>query len=216
MGIYLEAINTPFTFCLAGPRSDVAISSQSRCGMNNFRDLSSLESVLRAAEKDSPDGRRAALAMGLEGWGFTKEQASLYASTVFCQNSEGIADRVVTNAERVMGSWVCGNQQGMASAVLTTMKETWKFEYDLTCEHKIERYEGYISPPSPFFQSSYSRPTVSVERGIWAPPDWIGDHLNLFVRYSNGIARPLRLQWIENDNFEYRACSIGGKRFGRE
>ncbi len=30
-----------------------------------------------------------------------------------------------------------------------------------------------------FFQSSYSRPTGSVQVGIWAPPDWIRDQLDL-------------------------------------
>lgn len=185
--------------------------------MNNFRDFSALHSVLRVEyEKVPRDARRADLAQALEGWGFTKEQASLYTSTVLCQNLEGSADWVTTNGLHVMGSWVRGEQQGVATAWLNTMKETWKFDDDLTYEHKIERYEGYTSPPSQFIQSSYSRPTASVERGIWAPPDTILDQLKLFVMSSNGRERSMALEWIENDKYNYRACSIDGKRFSRE
>lgn len=185
--------------------------------MNNFRDLSALHDVLRATYEKLPrDERRVGLAQALEDWGFTKEQASLYASTVLCKNSEGSADWVTTNGLHVMGSWVRGEQQGIATAWLNTMKETWKFDGDLTYEHKIEKYEGYTSPSWSVIQSSYSRPTVSVERGIWAPPDEILDQLKLFVMSSNGIARSMTLEWIENDNYNYRACSIDGNRFSRE
>jgi hypothetical protein len=47
------------------------------------------------------------------------------------------------------------------------MKETWKFNVDLTYEHTTERYEGGITT-GPFFQSSYSRPTriVNVAFGL--------------------------------------------------
>jgi hypothetical protein len=95
------------------------------------------------------------------------------------------------------------------------MKETWTFNIDLTYEHKIERYESSIST-GPFLQSSYSRPTGSVQSGIWAPPDWIRDQLDLFVMSSTGFARQMKLEWIDNSNCDYRACSIDGQRFGRE
>ena len=95
------------------------------------------------------------------------------------------------------------------------MKETWTFNIDLTYEHKIERYESSIST-GPFLQSSYSRPTESVQRGFWAPPDWIRDQLDLFVMSSDGFARQMKLEWVDNTNYDYRACSIDGQRFGRE
>jgi len=95
------------------------------------------------------------------------------------------------------------------------MKETWKFNVDLTYEHTTERYERGITT-GPFFQSSYSRPTGSVQRGIWAPPDWIRDQLDLFVMSSEGFARQMKLEWVDNTNYDYRACSIDGQRFGRD
>jgi hypothetical protein len=184
--------------------------------MNYFRDLSALHDVLGVLyEKVAPEARRAELSRFLEEWGFTPDQASLYASTVLCRNEEGSADWARTNAFHVSRSWVRGEQQGNVGSWLSTMKETWKFNIDLTYEHKIERYESSIST-GPFLQSSYSRPTESVERGIWAPPDWIRDQLDLFLMSSDGFARQMKLEWIDNSNCDFRACSIDGQRFGHE
>ena len=115
----------------------------------------------------------------------------------------------------IVGSWVRGERGSVVGSWLSTMKETWKFNSDLTYEHKIERYEGGIST-GPFLQSSYSRPTGSVQSGIWVPPDWICDRLDLFVMSLDGFARQMTLEWIDNTNYDYRACSIDGQRFGRE
>ena len=90
---------------------------------------------------------------------------------------------MAANAGHIVGSWIRGEQEGTVGSWLSTMKETWKFNVDLTYEHTTERYEGGITT-GPFFQSSYSRPTGSVQRGIWAPPDWIRDQLDLFVMSS--------------------------------
>jgi hypothetical protein len=184
--------------------------------MNYFRDVSALHNVLGVLyEKLPAEARCAELSRLLEEWGFTPDQASLCASTVLCRNAEGSADWMATNAGHIVGSWVRGEQEGAVGSWLSTMKETWKFNVDLTYEHKIERYESSIST-GPFFQSSYSRPTGSVQSGIWAPPDWIGDQLDLFVMSSDGFARQMRWEWIDNTNYDYRACSIDGQRFGRE
>jgi hypothetical protein len=185
--------------------------------MNYFHDLSALHRVLGVLYEQVPsEERRATLSRFLEKEsGFTPEQASLFASTVLCRDAEGSADWVRTNAFHVNGSWVRGEQQGNVGSWLSTMKETWKFNIDLTYEHKIERYDSSIST-GPFFQSSYSRPTGSVQTGIWAPPDWIRDQLDLFVMSSDGFARQMKLEWIDNSNCDYRACSIDGQRFGRE
>ena len=184
--------------------------------MNYFRDVSKLHDVLAVLYRDvSTEARRATLARFLEEWGFTPEQASLFASTVLCRDAEGSADWVRTNAFHMSGSWVRGEQQGNVGSWLSTMKETWTFNVDLTYEHKIERYDSSITT-GPFFQSSYSRPTGSVQSGIWAPPDWIRDQWDLFLMSSNGFARQLKLEWLDNSNCDYRACSIDGQRFGRE
>lgn len=97
--------------------------------------------------------------------GFTETQAELYTSMVLGQNAETSADCVMTNGLRVIGSWVRGEQEGNVGGWLSTMKETWQFNDDLTYEHKIERYESAITT-GPFFQSSYSRPDINLERGI--------------------------------------------------
>ena len=100
---------------------------------------------------------------------------------------------MATNASHIVGGWVRGEQEGAVGSWLSTMKEIWKFNIDLTYEHKIERYEGGITT-GPFFQSSYSRPTGSVQSGIWAPPDWIRDQLDLFVMSLDGFARQMKLE----------------------
>ena len=147
--------------------------------------------------------------------GFTTEQAELYTSTVLGQNTEGAADCVKTNGLRVIGSWIHGEQEGNVGSWLSTMKETWQFNIDLTYEHTIERYDSSITT-GPFFQSSYSSPKVSLERGIWAPPDTMLDELKLFVMSADGFARSITLEWVEKETYNYRACSINGKRFGPE
>jgi hypothetical protein len=185
--------------------------------MDNWRDLSALHGLLRTAyEKVPAEERRARFANVLQQeLGFTPAQAQLYTSTVLRKDEEGSADWVRTNGLHVTGSWIRGEQQGNVGSWLSTMKETWKFSLDLTYEHKIERYESAISM-GPFFQSSYSQPDVSVEQGIWAPPDTLIDEIELFVMSTNGGGRPVTLKWTDNENCDYRACFIDGERFSRE
>ena len=72
--------------------------------MNYFRDVSALHDVLAVLYKNAPaEERRATLARFLEEWGFTPEQASLYASTVLCQDAEGSADWMAINASHIAG-----------------------------------------------------------------------------------------------------------------
>ena len=185
--------------------------------MNYFHDVSALHRVLGVLYRDVPsDERRATLSRFLEKvYGFTPDQASLFASTVLDQDAEGSADWVRTNGLRVTGSWIRGEQEGNVGGWLSTMKETWKFNDDLTYEHKIEKYDSSIST-GPFFQSSYSQPKISLEDGIWAPPDTILDELTLFAMSTERFARSITIEWIEKERYNYRACSIDGKRFSRE
>jgi len=179
--------------------------------MNYFHDVSALHRVLGVLYRDVPsDERRATLSRFLEKvYGFTPDQASLFASTVLDQDAEGSADWVRTNGLRVTGSWIRGEQEGNVGGWLSTMKETWQFDIDLTYEHKIERYDSSITT-GPFFQSSYSRPKMSLERGVWAPSDNRLDQLKLFVMSTEGFARPMMLEWIEK-----AACTINMQKFGR-
>ena len=107
--------------------------------MDNWRDLSALHGLLCSAHEKFPaEERRAAFVNVLKKeLGFTTAQAELYTSTVLCQNAEGSADCVMTNGLRVTGSWIRGEQEGNVGGWLSTMKETWKFNDDLTYEHKI-------------------------------------------------------------------------------
>ena len=149
-----------------------------------------------------------------KAFGFTTAQAELYTSIVLCQDAESSADCVRTNGLRVAGSWVRGEQEGNVGSWLSTMKETWQFNDDLTYEHKTERYDSSITT-GPFFQSSYSSPKINVQSGIWAPPDTMLDELKLFLMSSAGFARSITFEWIEKETYDYRACSIDGKRFTR-
>ena len=101
--------------------------------MNYFRDVSALHDVLGMLYEKAPsEARRAELFRLLEEWGFMPDQASLYASTVLCRNAEGSADWMATNAGHIVGSWIRGEQEGAVGSWLSTMKETWKFNVDLT------------------------------------------------------------------------------------
>src|SRR5262245_43732700 len=116
--------------------------------MDNFRDLSALHGLLRSVYQNYPaaEEKRAAFVHALEkALGFTTEQAELYTSTVLSQNTDDSADSVMTNGMRVTGSWVRGEQEGNVGSWLSTMKETWLFNIDLTYEHKIERYDSSIN-----------------------------------------------------------------------
>lgn len=143
------------------------------------------------------------------------EQAELYTATVLGQNAENYADCVLTNGLRVTGSWIRGEQQGNVGSWLSTIKETWQFKDNLTYEHKIERYDSSITT-GPFFQSSYSSPKTTLERGIWAPPDTVLDQFKLFVLSTDRFARAVMFEWIEKEKYNYRSCSINGTRFSRE
>jgi hypothetical protein len=184
--------------------------------MNYFRDVSALHDLLAMlSEKEPAETRRAALSRFLEEWGFTPDQASLFASIVLDQNAEGSANSVMTNGTRISGSWILMEQEGNVGSWQSTMKETWLFNIDLTYEHKVESYDSTITT-GPFFQSSFSRPKMSLQRGIWAPSDNILDQLRLFVMSTEGYARMMMFEWVDKKTSNYRACTINMVRFIRE
>ena len=80
--------------------------------MNYFRDVSALHEVLGILYKKAPsEERRPELSRLLEEWGFTPDQASLYASTVLRRNAEGSADWMSTNAGHIVGSWYAASRK---------------------------------------------------------------------------------------------------------
>jgi hypothetical protein len=185
--------------------------------MDNFRDLSALHGLVHSAYRNCTNEERHARFVDTlkEVLGFTTEQAELYTSTVLGQNSEEFADCVMTNGSPVIGTWIRGEQEGNVGSWLSTMKETWVFKDDLTYEHRTERYDSGMTT-GPFFQSSYSSPKISLQRGIWAPPDTTLDQLKLFVMSTGGFARLITFEWVEKETYNHSACSINGTRFGRE
>ena len=58
---------------------------------------------------------------------------------------------------------------------------------DLTCEHKSETYEGYVSP----FGSSYSVPSSNRQFFIWAASDLHDQNLKVVIVSPNGGSRVL-------------------------
>ena len=185
--------------------------------MSYFHDVSALRRVVGVLYRDVPsDERRATLSRFLEEvYGFTPDQASLFASTVLDQNAQASADAVMTNGTRITGSWIISQQEGNVGSWQSTTRETWLFNIDLTYEHKVERYDSSITT-GPSFQSSYSRPKMSLQRGIWAPSDNILDQLRLFVMSTEGYARPMMFEWIEKETTNYGVCTINIQRFVRE
>lgn len=184
--------------------------------MKNFNDLAALRATLQELYQkvpSDPDGRKGVFADFLEQQlDFTKDQASLYASTVLTRNAEGSADWVGFAAIKVFGTWMRMSQQGMAAALLTSLTETWRFTDDLVCEHKFEKYEGYVSP----FGSSYSIPSSRSTGFIWAPSDSSGENLQVvIVPLDGGIARTLKFIWLDEQTFPHK-CSINGDTFVKQ
>jgi hypothetical protein len=181
--------------------------------MKNFNDIPALRDVLRELYEKSPlepEQRRQVFADLLEQQlDFTKDDATLYASTVLTRNAEGSSDWVGFSAIKVLGTWIRMSQQGMAAGLLTSLTETWRFAADLTCEHKLEHYEGYVSP----FGSSYSRPSSTSETFIWASSDLDDQCLKVVVIPLSGRgARTLKFAWMDQA-LSPRKCSIDGVPF---
>jgi hypothetical protein len=140
--------------------------------VKNFNDIGALRSVLQdvyAISPSEPEERLAGFATFLEKQlDFSKDDATLYASIVLTRNAGGSCDWAGWNAIKVFGTWMRMSQEGMAAALLKSETETWKFSEDLTCEHKLETYEGYVSP----FGSSYSVPSSKSELFAWPRLIW--------------------------------------------
>jgi hypothetical protein len=103
------------------------------------------------------------------------------------------------------------SQEGMSAALLKSETETWKFSDDLTCEHKFETYEGYVSP----FGSSYSVPSSNRQFFIWAASDLHDQNLKVVIVSPNGGSRVLTFAWMDEE-IVHRKCSINGETFIKE
>jgi len=167
--------------------------------MKNFNDIAALRSVLQDVyEKcpSEPEQRLANFAGVLEQQlDFTKDDAALYASIVLTRNAGGSSEWAGWNAIKVFGTWMRMSQEGMSAALLKSETETWKFSDDLTCEHKFETYEGYVSP---------SRSS-----------DLHDQNLKVVIVSPNGGSRVLIFASMDEE-MVHRKCSINGETFIKE
>jgi hypothetical protein len=182
--------------------------------MMNFRDVAALGDLLRKMHEISGEQEyaQALLANRLEAkMDFTPDQAKLYASTVLSRNVDRLAESMITNAGKVIGTWIRTTQSGIPGGWLKTMLETWEFQWGLEFEHKTQTDESYVNP----FGGGFSRPTSWSERGMWAPSDSEPGKELYVVVIANGIARQLQLIWTD-DSAKPRQFSIGGTVYVRQ
>ena len=168
---------------------------------------------LSAAYRDGEGdvGRRLFKAALETNLGFDARQAELYSSTVLSRNSNGSASFVARHAYRLAGRWMRCEDRGSAGNLVVMKTETWRFEEDLTYEHKLESYEGSVSP----FGSSYSLPTSSSEYGVWAPSDQPEDTFTVVIISRAGHCRRLAVEWLDSRSLP-QACKINRRQFMRE
>ena len=183
--------------------------------MKNFNDIGLLRSVLQDAYEKCPSEAEQCLAnfAGVleQQLDFTKDDAALYASIVLTRNAGGSSEWAGWNAIKVFGTWMRMSQEGMSAALLKSETETWKFSDDLTCEHKFETYEGYVSP----FGSSYSVPSSNRQFFIWAASDLHDQNLKVAIVSPNGGSRVLTFASMDEE-IVHRKCSINGETFIKE
>jgi hypothetical protein len=99
----------------------------------------------------------------------------------------------------------------MAAALHKSETETWKFSEDLTCEHKLETYEGYVSP----FGLRYSVSSSNRQFFVWASSDLEDQGLKVVIVSPNGGSRVLILVWLDEEIVHLK-CSIYGKTFMKQ
>jgi len=180
--------------------------------VKNFTDISALRGALQEVYQrlpSQPEQRLSEFVAILENQlDFTKEDAAAYASIVLTRNAEGSSYWVCSSAINILGTWLRMSQEGMPAALLKSETETWQFSEDLTCEHKLESYEGYVSP----FGSSYSVPSSRSQLFAWACSDLKSEDLKVVVVSPNGGSRVLTFVFLDTPIFP-KKCSINGDTF---
>ena len=134
--------------------------------MKHFPNIGSMCAWLRVASKELPGyaGREELKRQVQEQLEFTPQQADVYVTTLLSRNLEDSPDNAKANADALFGTWTWMEQTGNPLGWMKTVTETWHFRDDLNYEHKIKSYAGAVTT-GPFFQSSYSSPSVNIDRG---------------------------------------------------
>jgi hypothetical protein len=146
---------------------------------------------------------------------FSEKEARLFASTVLGKNSETSASNVRTNAERLIGTWRAGGSDVLANIgyggnALSSRVEQWTFFDDLTYSYSLERQTTFMSP-----YGSSVRPSSKSESGLWAPPDQIGERINILLLPYGLKDRTVMVDWRGSTETSPRECSLDFTRFRR-
>jgi hypothetical protein len=186
--------------------------------MRHFRDIGSLCEVLRVVSKELPgySGQEEFKRQFQEQFEFTPQQADVYVTTLLSRNLEDSPDNAKTNAYALFGTWTHMTQTGNPLGWMKTVTETWHFGDDLNYEHKIESYAGAVTT-GPFFQSSYSSPSSTVDRGIWAPSDAVWpEGVSVAIISLTAAPQRLRCRWAGPAGRLQTQLSVYGKVLVKE
>jgi hypothetical protein len=185
--------------------------------VHTFKSTAALCGLLETAYRIGPGepGRKELEKVLQAIFKFSEKQARLYASTVLGNNSETSAGYVRTNAARLVGRWRASGSNVLANLgyggnALSSSMEEWTFFDDLTYRYSLERQMSFMSP-----YGSVVRPSSTSENGQWAPPDRMGDTIDILV-LPNGLEdRKVRVDWLGSTRASPTECSLGITRFRR-
>jgi hypothetical protein len=185
--------------------------------MLTFTSTAALCGVLETAYRAGPgEPGRKEFEKGLQtSLKFTEKQARLYASTVLGNNSETSAGYVRSNAERLVGTWRASGSNVLANLgyggnALSTTLEEWTFFDDLTYRYSLERQTSFMSP-----YGTSVRPSSKSESGLWAPPDRIGERIEILLLPHGLEGRTVMVDWRGSTEASPMECSLDFTRFRR-
>ena len=130
-------------------------------------------------------------------------------------NSETSAGYVRTNAERLIGAWRSSGSNVLANLgyggnALSSRTEEWTFSDDLTYRYSLERQTSFMSP-----YGTSVRPSSKSESGLWAPPDRIGERIDILLLPYGLEDRKVMVDWLGSTKASPAECSLDFTRFHR-
>jgi len=146
---------------------------------------------------------------------FSEKEARLFASTVLGTNSEASAGYVRTNAARLIGTWRASGSNVLANLgyggnALSSRMEEWTFFDDLSYRYSLERQTSFMSP-----YGSSVRPSSKSESGLWAPPDRMGERINILLLPYGLDDRTVMVDWLGSTEASPTKCSLDFTHFHR-
>ena len=80
---------------------------------------------------------------------------------------------------------------GYGGNALSSRIEQWTFFDDLTYRYSLERQTSFMSP-----YGSAVRPSSKSETGVWAPPDRIGERIDILLLPDGLEDRTVMVDWL--------------------